>query len=124
MKDDQIPEFPDVVPGDLKVTWGRDLPGDLVHRWPSTPEKEPVKPAFLTKCTQFDMADRLLVNMLEAYGIPCVTRYPHNGEFGKVMLGMSGFGTEIYVPETLLEDAVALMKGEDDADETEGEEQT
>ena len=65
------------------------------------------------------MADRLLINMLEAYGIPCLTRYPHSGEFGKVVLGMSGFGTEIYVPETLLEDAVALLQSDDNM---EGEE--
>ena len=119
MKDDRGPEFPDSTPGDLKLTWGRDTPGDLQKRWPHTPEGEPVTPAFLTKCSQVDMADRLLVNMLEAYGIPCLMRYPHSGEFGKVVLGMSGFGTEIYVPETLLEDAAALMQG---GDEMEGEE--
>ena len=120
MNDDQSPEFSESVPGDLKLTWGRDIPGDLLRRWPRTPEGEPVTPAFLTKCSQLDMADRLLVNMLEAYGIPCLMRYPHSGEFGKVVLGMSGFGTEIYVPETLLEDAAALLESGNDL---EGDEQ-
>lgn len=119
MNDDFSPEFPDTAPGDLKLSWGSDLPGDLLRRWPKTAEGEPVTPAFLAKCTQLDMADKLLVNMLEAYGIPCLIRYPHSGEFGKVVLGMSGFGTEIYVPETLLEDAAALMESENDP---EGEE--
>ena len=114
MNDDRTPEFSDAVPGDLKVTWGRESIGELSQRWPRTAEGEPVAPAFLTKCTQLDMADRLLVNMLEAYGIPCLMRYPHSGEFGKVVLGMSGFGTEIYVPETLLQDAASLMEGEND----------
>lgn len=113
------PEFPDSVPGDLKVSWGREVIGDLTERWPRNAQGEPVTPAFLTKCSQLDMADRLLINMLEAYGIPCLTRYPHSGEFGKVVLGMSGFGTEIYVPETLLEDAVALLQSDDNM---EGEE--
>ena len=113
MKDDQVP-------GDLKPSWGRgEMPGDLLRRWPMTPEGNPVTPAFLMKCTQLDMADQLTVNMLEAYGIPCLIRYPHSGEFGKIVLGMSGFGTEIYVPETLLEDAVALLESENDL---EGEE--
>ena len=43
-------------------------------------------------------------------------------EMGKPLLycfGMSGFGTEIYVPETLLQDAIALLESEDDM---EGEE--
>ena len=119
MNQKRNPEFPDSVPGDLKVSWGRESIGDLTERWPRTSEGEPVTPAFLTKCSQLDMADRLLVNMLEAYGIPCLTRYPHSGEFGKVVLGMSGFGTEIYVPETLLEDAVALLQSDDNM---EGEE--
>ena len=117
--DDRSPEFSDAVPGDLKLSWGRDTIGDLSRRWPLTESGEPVTPAFLTKCSQLDMADQLLVNMLEAYGIPCLMRYPHSGEFGKVVLGMSGFGSEIYVPATLLEDAVALMEGENDL---EGEE--
>ena len=78
MRDDSIkPEFPDKVPGDLHLSWGRDSRRDLLERWPTTPEGEPVTPAFLTKCGQVDLEDRLLVNMLEAYGIPCLTRYPH-----------------------------------------------
>ena len=96
MRDDSVkPEFPDKVPGDLHLSWGRDSHRDLLERWPTTPEGEPVTPAFLTKCGQVDLEDRLLVNMLEAYGIPCLTRYPHSGEFGKVVLGMSGFGTMV-----------------------------
>ena len=37
------------------------------------------------------MDDVLLVNMLEAYGIPCLKNYPGDGQFGKIMLGMSGY---------------------------------
>ena len=123
MKEKYHPEFPDAVPGDLHIAWGRDSRRDLLDRWPKTDEGEPVTPAFLTKCSQVDMADRMLVGLLEAYDIPCLTRYPYSGEFGKVVLGMSGFGIEIYVPETMLEDAVALMQAPDDLNENlEGEE--
>ena len=55
--------------------------------------------------------------MLEAYGIPCLKRYPGNGSFGKVILGMSGQGTEIYVPKSMLEDAAALVSGEGASEE-------
>lgn len=94
-----------------KAEWGRDLPGDLLKRWPRDEQGELVKPAYLTKRTGLDLDDVLLVNMLEAYGVPCLKRYPHDGEFGKLMLGMSGFGVEILVPETMLEDAAALCEG-------------
>ena len=35
-----------------------------------------------------------------------------DGGFGRVVLGMSGQGTDIYVPESLLEDAIELCKEE------------
>jgi hypothetical protein len=54
------------------------------------------------------MFDEMTVNMLEAYGIPCLKVYPGYGSFGKLILGMSGEGTEIYVPKSLHEDALAL----------------
>ena len=85
MRDDSVkPEFPDKVPGDLHLSWGRDSRRDLLERWPTTPEGEPVTPVFLTKCGQVDLEDRLLVNMLEAYGIPCLTRYPHSGSSARL----------------------------------------
>ena len=83
---------------ELKAEWGRSLPGDLLKRWPRDADGELVPPALLTKCTGVDMDDVLLVNMLEAYGIPCLKNYPGDGQFGKIMLGMSGYGVEILVP--------------------------
>ena len=98
---------------ELKAEWGRSLPGDLLKCWPRDADGELVPPAMLTKCTGVDMDDVLLVNMLEAYGIPCLKNYPGDGQFGKIMLGMSGYGVEILVPETLLADAQALwLRGE------------
>ena len=96
---------------ELKAEWGRSLPGDLLKRWPRDADGEPVPPAMLTKCTGVDMDDVLLVNMLEAYGIPCLKNYPGDGQFGKIMLGMSGYGVEILVPETLLADVQGFVAG-------------
>ena len=88
--------------------WGRALSGELYERWPKDENGEPEEPVFLGTAVNVNLFDELTVNMLEAYGIPCIRRYPGNGSFGKLILGMSGEGTEIYVPKSMLEDAAAL----------------
>ena len=92
------------------------LPGHLYESWPRTESGEPVPPKFLTHCLSTDLSDRLLANMLEAYGIPALIQYPGDGAFGKVVLGLSGTGTSIYVPETLYNDAKELMEGNDNGE--------
>lgn len=96
---------------EAKLTWGRDLPGDLTEKWPRDGKGEPVRAALLTTCNQQDMGDTVLISMLEGCGIPSFRRFPHYGGFGNLMLGMSAEGVDIYVPETLLDDAKALMEG-------------
>lgn len=97
--------------------WTRSLSGGLYERWPKDASGEPEEPVLLTTAINLNLVDELTVNMLEAYGIPCLKRYPGNGSFGKVILGMSGQGTEIYVPKSMLDDAVALVSGEGRQDE-------
>ena len=91
--------------------WGRDLPGTLQDKWPRTPEGDFEEPTFLKHCIAVDMQDELLVNMLGAYGVPCVRQYPCDGQFGKIILGMSGTGVDIYVPKSMLDDALTLCEG-------------
>ena len=88
--------------------WKRSLPGELYERWPKDENGEPEEPVLLGTAVNLNLFDELVVNMLEAYGIPCLCRYPGNGSFGKLILGISGEGTEIYVPKSMLEDAAAL----------------
>lgn len=88
--------------------------GNLPERWPKTEDGELVAPAFLAHCDCNDYGDEIRINMLESYGIPCIKLYPGDGAFGHVVLGMSGNGTDIYVPETMLEDASALCREEND----------
>ena len=94
----------------------RDLPGALWRKWPKTEHGEPVPPKFLAHRSSVDLADVTLAGLLEAYGIPALIRHPGDGDFGKVVLGMSGTGSSIFVPETLYNDAAALLEAE--ADET------
>ncbi len=88
--------------------WGKRLPDDLLERWPKDSMGELEEPVFLCNCRAQDMSDEMKINMLEAYGIPCLRIYPGDGSFGHVVLGMSGLGTDIYVPRSLFEDAMAL----------------
>lgn len=95
----------------IKLEWGRKITGQLLERWPKDEKGELIEPAFLTHCMSFDMSDEMIVNLLEAYGIPCVRQYPSDGDFGRLILGMSGPGVDIYVPITMYEDAVNLTEG-------------
>lgn len=90
------------------------LPGELLKRWPKGEDGQIVPPKYLTHCLSTDMEDIILLNMLEAYGIPALRLHPGDGAFGKVMLGLSGTGSSIYVPETLYEDAKLLTEGKED----------
>lgn len=97
----------------MELGWGA-LPGELLKSWPKGENEQPVPAQFLTHCKSTDMEDTLTVNMLSAYGIPALRTYPGDGSFGRVVLGMSGTGSDIYVPETLYDDAKALMEAEVD----------
>ena len=82
---------------DEKKNWGRVIRGKLYERWPKDENGEPEEPAWLCNCANLNMGDELTINMLEAYGIPCLKIYPGDGEFGRLVLGMSGQGTDVLV---------------------------
>ena len=88
--------------------WNKIIRGELYERWPKDENGEPEEPVRLGTAINLNLFDELTVNMLEAYGIPCLTLYPGDGSFGKLILGMSGQGTDIYVPKSMAEDAAAL----------------
>lgn len=102
---------------EAKLEWGRKLTGELYERWPKDENGEPVEPVFLTHCMSLDMRDEMLVNLLEAYGIPCLRQYPNDGDFGRLMLGMSGPGVDVYVPRNMYEDAINLSEGSSEYEE-------
>lgn len=90
------------------------FPGRELESWPRGADGEYVPPVKLAHRQSSDMADVMLVNMLTAYGIPAIRVYPGDGVFGKIVLGMSGTGADILVPENMYEDAKALMEAESD----------
>ncbi len=91
------------------TTWGfgRDVP-----EWPVDETGEKVK-AVLLKHT-FDSAAEadMTISLLAAYGIPCFPYYQGEGVTGKVISGFSGYGAALYVPETMHDEAAALLAAE------------
>ena len=95
-------------------SFGRSIPGELYKQWPRDMNGEPVPPKFLTHCSSRDVEDVMLVNFLQSYGIPAAVIHPGDGSFGKVVLGLSGTGSSIFVPETMYEQAKELMEAKPD----------
>ena len=96
--------------------WNKIIRGELYERWPKDENGEPEEPVRLGTAMNLNLFDELTVNMLEACGIPCLTLYPGDGSFGKLILGMSGQGTDIYVPASMAEDAAALCRYQGDCE--------
>lgn len=94
-----------------KAEWGLASNDCNIKSWPVDKDGEPEKAIFLTHRTCLNMEDKMLCNLLDAYGITSVSNHPVDGGFSKVVLGMSSTGTDIYVPESMFEDALALIGG-------------
>ena len=80
--------------------------------WPNGENGEPVPPAYLTFIHGGPLDMELTLNLLEAYEIPHICEYPNNGLFGKLIMGYPPGGMEVYVPETMLEDAQNVLNAE------------
>ncbi|MDR0951790.1 MAG: hypothetical protein LBM18_02590 [Oscillospiraceae bacterium] len=93
-----------------EVTWALDFSGQLTKKWPRLPDGAAEEPAFLVHRSSINMEDKLTINMLDAYGVPLVAVAPGSGCFGKLIMGTSADGTDIYVPVSFLEDAKALLE--------------
>lgn len=93
--------------------WG--FSGKSGPAWPLDSNGEAVEPVFLTNIFPKNMELEIFLGLLESCGIPVVTKYPGDGYFGKIILGMSGTGTDLYVPEVNLEEARDLLDGFEEA---------
>ena len=95
-----------------RLRWGEFMDGALLEQWPRTDGGEAEEPVFLCTRPSVDLSDKLLMNMLQAYGIPSLSMERGNGNLGRIYLGISGYGTDIYVPKSLLNDAKQLCEEE------------
>jgi len=92
------------------LNWGKRKKEDIP--WPNADNGDPVAPAYLTYIVGGPLDMELTLNLLEAYGIPHVCEYPNNGLFGKLIMGHPPGGMEVFVPETMLEDAQNLLSAD------------
>ena len=96
-----------------KIKWGKYMDGELLASWPKDEAGEPEEPVYLCQRSSTDLSDQLTMNMLRAYGIPSMCMERGNGSLGRLILGISGYGVDIYVPKSLSEDARKLIEEED-----------
>lgn len=94
--------------------WGRKKAGETLAQWPKQADGAPEPPAFLCHSAGDHMADTIVQNMLQSYGIPTVQLNSDNGDLGEIYTGISFTGADIFVPESMYEDAKALLEGEND----------
>ncbi len=87
-------------------------PFEQEKNWPRDEKGEAVKPALLAHLSDSNIEAGIMTNMLRAYGIPVFLSYPNDGEFGKLIMGFSGSGVDICVPETMLDEARNLISAD------------
>ena len=102
---------------EFKLKWGKYVSGALFERWPRDDSGEPEEPVFLCSVRSTDLSDALLMNMLDAYGVPCFSTERGDGGFGRIVLGISGYGVDVYVPKSCYNDAKLLCEGDAEHEE-------
>lgn len=89
-----------------ETSWGFRQ-SDLPEHWPLDPEGQPEPAALLTAArSELGGGADILLSMLSGCGIPAFK----SGTLGKVIFGFAGQGVDIYVPQSLLEDAKAILE--------------
>ncbi len=77
--------------------------------WP-TDEKGEKEKAVLLKSTFDSPAETdLTISLLASCGIPCFKYYAKEGGAGKLINGFSGYGADLYVPESRLQEARDIL---------------
>lgn len=92
--------------------WSFRKKDKLTDRWPKMDNGEFYPPAFLKHISGNALETDLVINLLDAYGIPSISEYPNDGAFGKLIIGRAAAGIDLYVPENMLEDAQNLLSSE------------
>lgn len=92
--------------------WGFSKKKKITDIWPKKEDGEMVAPVFLMHAGGNPLDTEITLSLLDAYGIPAVCQYPNDGEFGNLIIGYAAGGVDIFVPETLLEEAKGLLSAE------------
>lgn len=85
--------------------------------WPYDDEGQLVKPALLMTVTGTQMDYEMMISLLQSFGVPTIRDYPNAINNAKILLGFSGAGMDVYVPENMLELAKELLDAEPEPQE-------
>lgn len=85
--------------------------------WPTLENGEKEQAVLLQQVFDSPAEADMRLSMLSAYGIPCFKYYAKEGGAGRVINGFSGYGADLYVPASRLEEARALLNAEPIFDE-------
>ena len=88
--------------------WGRSQQPD----WPVQADGTKEKAVLLCRTADNTAGAEMTISLLAAYGIPCFKYHEKDGAAGKVVSGFSIFGAGLYVPESRLEEAAALLEAD------------
>lgn len=92
--------------------WGRKKFDRISERWPLDEKGQPVSPVLFRHVAGSELDVEMAANLLEAYGIPVLRKPAGDGALGQVVLGFSGAGVDLMIPETMLEDARNISEGD------------
>ena len=90
--------------------------------WPYFENGESVPPMRIMTVDS-GLSGEILVKKLETCNIPVVKRYPLGGMMMNVLFGFTGAGVDLFVPETMAEEALAILEdvSDDEAEFTDDE---
>lgn len=98
-------EYPPASKPQVKIGWSFKRSRDTSGEWPKDENGENIAAAFLTNIGGSQLDYDMALSMLRSFGIPYACEFPGGGQLAKIYLGYSAAGMDIYVPETMLEDA-------------------
>ena len=101
-------------PADISWSFGGTEPE---AEWPTDEDGKKVEPAFLMKAVGTETDFDLVESLLRGCGIPVMRDYPNDGRFMRLLFGFAGTGAALYVPETMLEDAKAIIAESENSQE-------
>lgn len=79
--------------------------------WPLDGQGQKDKAVLLTHTSGVGGEAEMMIAMLASFGIPAFPYHEH-GVAGKVISGFSGFGEDIYVPQSQWEDAKNILEAQ------------
>ena len=86
--------------------------GSAMPDWPVKEDGTKEKAVLLCRAADNTAGAEMVISLLAAYNIPCFKYHEQDGAAGKGVSGFSVFGAGLYVPESMAEEAAALLEAD------------